>query len=498
MRRIVYLKLFLISLLGALILSFVSLVFMVRISDMVVADYRYGYLLYIAKSIERSTIYKPVDEVNVNRIPSPPPMKNEALSIIDEGYRMNENELDISLTRKLADKFRIKTDDDRSKPSLWLVNDRGEILSANNLQGLPIEWTKLPRPKKIHGITSNDGVLFNPKTFVIRLDTDPKTYLVSHNQKTLFQGPFLWIQGMHTFTTATLAMFIALSLLFFYLRRKSREARVVLNKLEQGDLKARFPVHRIDEFGNLIGDFNRMADQIERLVHRVSQTEASRSELLQELGHDLRTPLTSLSTSVETLSTHDKLLDETDRQELFTMMNSDIHYFKELLEKLTIVATIDDPHYKSSTEIIRLDQLLDAEVKNRSMGSDHIRWQFESKEMTTPVILGDEHLITRLFKNAFDNASRFAKHAISIQLRELKDTVEVLIMDDGPGLSPEAIKAFGNRRERRSIKERSHEFSLGLGSVIMKTIAEAHDGYISMENKIGGQGACLKIVFPKS
>lgn len=498
MRRLVYLKLFFISLLGALILSLVSLVFMVRISDMVVADYRYGYLLYIARSIERSTVYKPVADVNVNRIPSPPPLKNEAISIIETGYNMNENELDVSLTRKLSKKFRIKTEDDGSKPSLWLVNDKGEILSANNLQGLPIVWDKLPRPKKIHGVTSNDGVLFNPKTFVIRLDTEPKTYLVSHNQKTLFQGPFLWIQGMHTFTTATLAMFIALSLLFFYMRRKSREARVVLNKLEQGDLKARFPIHRIDEFGNLIGDFNRMADQIERLVNRVSQTESSRSELLQELGHDLRTPLTSLSTSIETLSTHDKALEESDRQELFSMMNSDIHYFKELLEKLTIVATIDDPHYKSSTEIIRLDQLLDAEVKNRSMGSDKILWQFESNEITTPVILGDEHLITRLFKNALDNASRFAKNAISIQLRELKDTIEVLIMDDGPGLSPEAIKAFGNRRERRSIKERSHEFSLGLGSVIMKTIAEAHDGSISMENQLGRQGACLRVTFKKS
>ena len=105
MRRLVYLKLFFISLLGALILSFVSLVFMVRISDMVVADYRYGYLLYIARSIERSTVYKPVADVNVNRIPSPPPMKNEALSIIDEGYTMNENELDISLTRKLRGSF---------------------------------------------------------------------------------------------------------------------------------------------------------------------------------------------------------------------------------------------------------------------------------------------------------------------------------------------------------------------------------------------------------
>jgi K+-sensing histidine kinase KdpD len=58
--------------------------------------------------------------------------------------------------------------------------------------------------------------------------------------------------------------------------------------------------------------------------------------------------------------------------------------------------------------------------------------------------------------------------------------------------------AFGQRRERRSIKERSHEFSLGLGSVIMKTIAEAHDGVISMENQSAGQGACLKVIFRKT
>ncbi len=497
MRRLLYLRLFLISIIGALFLSFVSLVFMVRISDMVVEDYRYGYLLYIAKSIERTTTYHPVADINVNKFPSPPPLQNEALSILEQGYTMNETELDSSLTKKLARKFKIKTDDQSSKPSLWLVNDKGEILSANNLQGLPIEFDKLPRPKKVHGITSNDGVLFNPKTFVIRLDTDPKTYLISHNQKTLFQGPFLWIQGMHTFTTATLAMFIALSILFFYLRRKSREARVVLNRLEQGDLKARFDIQRFDEFGNLLGDFNRMAGQIERLVHRVSETESSRSQLLQELGHDLRTPLTSLSTSIETLNIHDKNLEEEDRKELFQMMTSDIHYFKELLEKLTIVATIEDPHYKATTEVIRLDALLDAEVKNRLLSSTKINWNLEVSDDQSPTILGDEHLITRLFKNAFDNASRFARETISIQLKEIKDTIEVLIMDDGPGLSQEAIEAFGSRRERRSIKERSHEFSLGLGSVIMKTIAEAHDGSISMENLSGRQGACLRITFRK-
>lgn len=498
MKRLVYLKLFFISIIGALILSFMSLVFMVRISDMVVADYRYGYLLYIARSIERSTVYKPVTDVNVNKFPSPPPMQS-ALKIIDEGYTMNENELDASLTRKLARKFNIKNDEDqRSKPSLWLVNQKGEVISANNLQGLPIDWTNFRTPKKVHGITSNENFLFEPKTFVIRLDTEPKTYLVSHNQKTLFQGPFLWIQGAHTFTTAALAMFFALSILFFYMRRKSRQARVVLNRLGRGDLKARFDIKRFDEFGNLLGDFNRMADEIERLVNRVNMTEASRSQLLQELGHDLRTPLTSLNTSIETLGQHFEELEENDRRELFTMMSADIHYFKELLEKLTIVATIEDPRYKATTEYIRLDRLLDAELKNRALGPDKIEWKFEAEKDVEPVILGDEHLITRLFKNGLDNAARFAKNTIQVQLRELRDTIEILILDDGPGLSQDAINAFGQRRERRSIKERSHEFSLGLGSVIMKTIAEAHDGEISMENQDGRQGACLRVTFRKA
>lgn len=498
MKRLVYFKLFIISIVGALILSFMSLVFMVRISDMVVADYRYGYLLYIARSIERSTVYKPVADVNVNKFPSPPPMQS-ALKIIDSGYTMNENELDASVTKKLARKFNIKNDEDQgTKPSLWLVNSKGQVLSANNLKALPVEWKNIRTPKKVHGITSNENFLFEPKTFVIRLDTEPKTYLVSHNQKTLFQGPFLWIQGAHTFTTAALAMFFALSILFFYMRRKSRQARVVLNRLERGDLKARFDVKKFDEFGNLLGDFNRMASEIERLVNRVNMTEASRSQLLQELGHDLRTPLTSLHTSIETLGAHFEELDESDRKELFTMMDADIHYFRELLEKLTIVATIEDPRYKATTELIRLDQLLDAELKNRALGAEKIEWKLETEEDAKPVILGDEHLITRLFKNALDNASRFAKNTIQVQLREFRDTVEILIMDDGPGLSPDAIKGFGQRRERRSIKERSHEFSLGLGSVIMKTIAEAHDGEISMENQDGRQGACLRVTFRKA
>ena len=116
----------------------------------------------------------------------------------------------------------------------------------------------------MHGMENTENFILDPKTFVMKLETTPTTFLVTHNPRSLFQGPFLWIQGLHTFTTAALAVFLALSICFYYVRKKSSEARKVLGRLESGDLKSRFEINRFDQFGSLILDFNRMADEIER------------------------------------------------------------------------------------------------------------------------------------------------------------------------------------------------------------------------------------------
>ncbi|EQD54194.1 HAMP linker domain protein, partial [mine drainage metagenome] len=105
--------------------------------------------------------------------------------------------------------------------------------------------------------------------------------------------------------------FAGLLITFVYLRQKSMEAKEILGSLEKGDLKARFPISRLDEFGSLMTDFNRMAQAIEDLVSRVEDTDRARQELLHELGHDLRTPMTSLKASVDTLTAHgDKMSPE--------------------------------------------------------------------------------------------------------------------------------------------------------------------------------------------
>ncbi|HXH31322.1 MAG TPA: ATP-binding protein [Bacteriovoracaceae bacterium] len=491
-KKMIYLRLFLLSVLGALTLSLVSLYCLVKISDLVVEDYRYGYLLSVARSVERYNETRAISKINVDKLAVTPPT-DHALSILDAtefGHPMGE-------AGNLKDPQR------RAKPSLWLVSESGKVLSSNTSKVLPLTWEELGHPKQVHGIEVTDNQFFRPMTMTIKLDTTPTSFLVFHNTRSLFQGPFLLIQGIHTFTTAALAVFIALSISFYYLRKKSAGARTVLARLESGDLKARFEVKRFDEFGNLILDFNRMADEIERLVKRVGDTEASRSNLLQELGHDVRTPLTSLSTSFETLRSYYHQISDEDRDELFTMIGADIRYFKDLLEKLTIIAAIDVPQYKASTEKIDLADLLESELRNRQTSTGPvISWNFLKQDSAASELFGDYHLITRLFKNALDNAARYANQAISVKLITLRDRIEVQIIDDGPGLTDEAIRSFGTRRERRQLKERDLEnFSLGLGSVIMKAIAEVHDGIVSIENFSSGKaasGACLKVVFRRA
>ena len=479
MKANLYVKISLISVLGALAISLISLFCLVRISDMAVEEFRYGYLLNLASRIEQMSLNQKLSRINLKKI--------------GKSEKVPQSTTLVDVTEGKPEKG--------VPASLWLVDENGKILTTNSLDELPVNWNGLPHPKETHEMTSNETLLLKPKTFVIRLDTTPASYLITHNTRSLFQGPFLWIQGTHAFLTASLATLLALSLSFYYLRRKSHTAREVLARIEAGDLKARFEVKKFDEFGNLILDFNRMADQIERLVGRIRDTEASRSNLLQELGHDLRTPLTSLNTSFETLRDLNYVLTEEDRKELFTMIEGDVHYFKELLEKLTMIATIEEPHYRRDTQSVDMVELLEDEIKNRQLSSgSKIKWNLNITNNSAAILSGDQHLLTRLIKNAFDNASRYARNFVDVKLVAKKDFIELLINDDGPGLTPESLESFGKRRERREVREHDlRRFSLGLGSVIMKSIAEVHLGKLSISNRYDQHsqiaGAQLKVTF---
>lgn len=379
---------------------------------------------------------------------------------------------------------------------LWLVNESGEVISSEGDNLLSIKWDKENLPELAHELRNLKSWL-SPSHFILKLNTKNNIYLVLAEDLPYFGINYIFLILGHSILNTTMAMILALLIVFFYLRKKSKVAARVMSELESGNLKARFEIGRFDEFTSLLCDFNRMAEQIEKLVVKLRNAESARSQMIGELGHDLKTPLTSMMTNTETLVSYFDSIKTEDRKDLLFQLKSDILYFKHLIESLTEVASLDEPSYKLNTTELDLEIYLREEFKNRQT-SPNISWSFEIQG-NKKIIQADPHLITRLFKNAFDNSARFAKSKVNVKVSSTSNFIKLNIMDDGAGLTDIEMNLFAKRRERRKRREGSDEFSLGFGSIIMKSIVELHGGSINIsnlmvENKIVGSN--LEIILP--
>lgn len=297
-----------------------------------------------------------------------------------------------------------------------------------------------------------------------------------------------------------LAAAVSVFLLFRFLGGKAKLADEILTEMRSGNLKIRFPITRLDELGQFMQKFNLMADEIEQLVERLKNTELRRTGLLQELAHDLRTPVASLKNFVETLSLRANSLSTEHRDQMLAFSLKEIDYLGRLVEDLLFLAQVTEPSYLAAARQVSLKEIAEEEL-------DRVSARFHAGERQISVqryvtvrevdVQGDPHLLRRLFRNAFENAFSFAKSEVSLAISPRSDgKVEILIHDDGPGLSPSELAAYGEKRTTRVMTETpGGRLSVGLGSVIMKTVAQTHGGNIGISNRADG-GAEVRIVLP--
>lgn len=398
-----------------------------------------------------------------------------------------------------------------SGTNLWVYSGQGDLLANSGEITPPVAWSDLKKPAEIHDFAFHYHFLrLIPDLALVKLDTKEDTYLlIEFRRPGSFRGA-AWVQIAFVFFIVAVSVLIAVALTYVYLRKKSDEARKVLSRLEKGDLKARFEIKRLDEIGSLMGDFNRMASEIERLVHRVQETEMARKNLLEELSHDLRTPLTSLNTSVDTLCEHWDDMPRQEQREFVSVIQTELGYFLHLIEDLFFIASIGEPRYKKTTRKVDLLELLANEVKGRektagSRQGPPLSWSVICDEPLKPeaFVLGDPLLIQRLFRNALDNAAKHAATYVKVRIMPLEQSVGILIEDDGSGITDEAVARFGQwRKNRFQVSESGQGVSLGLGSVIMRTILELHGGTFTIRRKdqggAAGAGTQLSLLLPKN
>ncbi|WP_374077567.1 histidine kinase dimerization/phospho-acceptor domain-containing protein [Bdellovibrio bacteriovorus] len=313
-------------------------------------------------------------------------------------------------------------------------------------------------------------------------------------------GPFVTLLAL--ITCVLISIGVALFYQFSKYRERSVEALAVLSALREGNLSARLPQKKFDELSPLIEAFNQMAGDLELMVDQLRKADTTRRQLLQDLAHDLRTPLTSLRTFLETLQISGQKLSEEKRQEVLSLCFSEVQYFGKLVEDLLFLAQITEPKYSLGTERIDLRDKVTEQLIVFKERSPHIRYDVVTRGNNFE-IMGSSKLLDRLLRNAFENSSSFTKSKISVEISESENQISVSLLDDGPGFTAKALSEFGHKKASRVLigDSEGQRISVGIGSVIMKEIAQLHSGTLSAENIYSDNlvvGAKVSVSFKKS
>jgi two-component system sensor histidine kinase CpxA len=251
-------------------------------------------------------------------------------------------------------------------------------------------------------------------------------------------------------------------------------ARVV-DRFGAGDLSVRVNSSRKDEIGEVGRAFDRMAERIGTLL-------TAERRLLQDISHELRSPLARLSFAAELARTAD------DRDAAIARMNKEIARLTDLVGGLIQVTRAEGDPAANSSESLRLDQLLGEVIEDCQVEADArgCRIAFAgSRELT---MHADREVLRRAIENVVRNAIRYTptSTSVDVQLDATDDTARIAVRDYGPGVPPEALPKIFQPFFRVDDSRYTATGGVGLGLAIASRAIGLHHGKLWAENTTPG------------
>jgi len=243
---------------------------------------------------------------------------------------------------------------------------------------------------------------------------------------------------------------------------------------------------RTDEIGQLA---RALHDMTQSLRQRIDATDA----FAADVTHELKNPLASLRSAVETL---DRVQDPVIRQQLLDVVRQDVRRLDRLVVEVAEASRLDAELSRARFEPIDLGKMIEALVpmwEGQAEGKAEIA--FARPRVGTARIMGDESRLARMLGSLVDNAVSFSPPGglVEIGACGLGQEVMIWVQDDGPGVPPEAREAIFNRFHSIRPEEDFGRHS-GLGLAIAKAIVEGHDGRIEVEDRQDGRTGARFVV----
>ena len=282
-------------------------------------------------------------------------------------------------------------------------------------------------------------------------------------------------------------------LLSVYLTQPLRSLRMAAKSIATGKLSTRvghFKGHHRDEIAELSGEFDRMAEQLEAIIN-------SKERLLQDISHELRSPLARLQIAIELGRKKAKQTAEIE----FCRMEIECLRLNNLIGEILEFARLDKSSTQLNRSLVNIPTLVKQIVDdaNFEAGGEEAQGVELQYSQDCDLYL-DERLVHRAIENIIRNALRYSapnpRVSVLVHPNEANTEIYIDIADNGPGVPEEQLIKIFNPFYRVDTSREKKTGGYGLGLSIAQQAIKLHQGNIQATNRQGG-GLLVRIILPR-
>ena len=314
----------------------------------------------------------------------------------------------------------------------------------------------------------------------------------------------LMVQAIEKQHTAVVLLYLILGILLFsvtfmilqepYIRYISRISEAVQN-ISEGNLNTVIDVIGDDESSSMAANLNHMAADIKKLMEKERESERTKNELITNVAHDLRTPLTSIIGYLELLAGNQQV--PADMQHKYI----EIAYGKsrrlqKLIEDLFGFTKLNCGKiamHVGQIDIVKLlGQLVEEAYPN--FVEKGLSYDLQSN-VPAKIINADGNLLARLFDNLIGNAIKYGADGkrVLVKIHAEGETVTVSVTNYGYVIPADELPLIFNKFYRVEQSRSSSTGGTGLGLAIAKEIVDMHGGTISVASDLNGTVFTVKL-----
>lgn len=311
-----------------------------------------------------------------------------------------------------------------------------------------------------------------------------------------FMGSLLWAMIIILILTSSLITIWVNRDIY----RPIKELSLAMKKIAEGDFEYRLENVQKGDIGVLYDNYEQMRLRLKENAEEKAQNEKKSKELVSNISHDLKTPITSIKGYVEGIM--DGVADTPEKMDKYikTIYNK-ANDMDRLINELTTYSGIDSNKIPYHFHVINIADYFEdcVEEVGLDLDSKNITLNYTNLAPSDTSIVADPEQLKKVINNIISNSVKYMGHdkgVIDIRILDEGESVRIEIEDDGKGIPAKDIGNIFERFYRTDASRNSMQGGSGIGLSIVKKIIEDHGGYVWATSK-EGEGTCMHFVIRK-